>query len=206
MGTSEINKKVTRFDQAARLEQLKSPEMVQKTKAVRHPGFKMGIWIFKVQSAAAADGVYNCYQQTVYGDFGTTPVEVLNAVENDTLADYTPALAIGDRIAAWRMKNDAGTAHWVGIPIVPPVRMARTTEPAGASQQITCNLIANDGQTEITSGLGSGIEVYFRICTGGNINSASPRFKDDEYLFAENISGKWWYVAAAQASENHICA
>lgn len=130
MGLSEINKKVSRFDQAARLEQLKSPDMVQKTKAVRHPGFKMDMWIFKVQSATATPGVYNCYQQTLYGDFGTMLIEVLNAVENNTLADYTPALAVGDRIAAWRMKNDVGTAHWVGIPIVPSVRMARATEAA----------------------------------------------------------------------------
>ena len=206
MGISDINKKVDHFGRAARLEQLKSPEMVQKTKAVRHPGFKMDMWIFKVQSATATDGVYNCYQQTMYGDFGTTLVEVLNAVENDTLVDYTPALAVGDRIAAWRMKNDVGTVYWVGIPIVPPVRMARTAEAAQSSQQITCNLIANDGQTEIKSGLGSGIVVHFKICTGGNMNSASPRFNNNEYLFAENISGKWWYVAAAQASENRDCA
>ncbi len=177
----------------------------------------MSLEILEVQSTALAPGVYNCYKQKLlaagwepgsgdkFADFEAEDpivVEVLNVIENDLLADYTHMLAVGDRIAAWQFKDSLGITHWVGIPIVPPVRMARTTEAAGASQQITCNLIANDGETEIASGLGSGIEVYFKPTDNADINDSSPRFANDDYLFAENISGKWWYVAAPQGNED----
>lgn len=170
--------------------------------------------IFKVQSAALAPGVYNCYQQQLlatgwepgsgdkFDDFDTTIVEVFNVIENSTLVDYTPALAFGDRIAAWQFKDSLGLTHWVGTPIVPPVRMARTTESAGGSQQLTCNLIANDGDTEIESGLGSAIEVYFKPTNDKDLNESSPRFAAEDYLFAENISGKWWYAAVPQGTED----
>jgi len=38
MQQSEIDRKITGFSERARLERLQSPEMVQKMKAVRHPG------------------------------------------------------------------------------------------------------------------------------------------------------------------------
>lgn len=174
----------------------------------------MSIEIFEVQSAALAPGVYKCYRQQLlatgwepgsgdkFDNFDTTVVEVLNVIENDILADYTPALAIGDRIAAWPFKDNLGIIHWVGKPAVPSVRMAQATEDAGDSQEIVCNLIANDGESEIEEGLGSGITVYFRPTDGVDMNSASPRFADLDYLFVENISGRWWYVAAPQANED----
>jgi len=161
--------------------------------------------IFQVQSVTAVDGVYLCFRQTLAGGWGTDEIEVLNLIENDTLASYTPMLAYQDRIAGWQTVDENGTSRWVGMPVTPSVRMARTTEAAGASTSITCNLIANDGETEILSGLGSAIEVYFRVCTSDNMNGASPRFNDNDYLFVQNISGKWWCVGVAQGSENRVC-
>jgi len=163
------------------------------------------LWLFEVQSATAADGIYNCLRQTTFGSFSTPVTEVLNLLENNTLANYTPALAAGDIIAAWRMADENGTMRWVGFPLVPSVRMARTTETAGEEQQITCNLIANDGKTEITSGLGSAIEFYGKICGGENLNSASPDFSDNEYLFGVPISGKWHIVTVFMSSEPRVC-
>lgn len=169
------------------------------------PQVTSDLWIFKVQSATAAPGIYNCFQQTAPGVWDTSTVEVLNLVENDTLEDYTPALAVEDRIAAWLTKDEAGTDRWVGIPNTSPVRMARTTEAAGASQQITCNLILNDGETE-----GPEIEVHCRITrditsTEYNLNQALPRLATGDYIFVENISGKWWCVTVFQVNEICIC-
>jgi len=180
----------------------------------------MVIAIFEVQSAALADGIYNCYKQKLlasgwqagHGDkFANADeepvnVEVFNLVENDTVSGYERALAAGDRIAAWQWKDANGNSRWVGIPLVPSVRMARTTEAAGASTSINCNLIANDGVTEITSGLGSGITVYGRITEEGVFNEAQPRLANDDYLFAQNISGQWWFVTVCQRSEDCICS
>jgi len=202
----DITAKVERFDDAARREKLHSPQIIQKTKAVRHQqGASADLWLFEVQSAAAADGIYNCYRQTVFGVFGPPMIEVLNAVENNTLEDYTPALVPGDTIAAWQTPDENGTMRWVGFPMVPSVRMARTTEAAGAEQQITCNLIANDG-TERTSGLGSNVEIHGKVCGEENLNSASPLFNDNEYLFAGHISGIWYVVGVFMSSEPRECA
>jgi len=169
--------------------------------------------IFEVQSAATADGVYNCYKQKLlatgweagggdkFADLDAVEVQVLNLIENDTISAYEEALALHDRIAAWE-KEDG----WVGIPITPSVRMARTTTSAGGATSIVCNLIDNDGETEILSGLGSGITVYCRITEGVNLNEALPRLANDDYIFVQNISGKWWCTTIFQASEDCICS
>jgi len=174
----------------------------------------MSIEVYEVQSAALADGVYYCKKQQLlaagwqagHGDkfenYDDNIVEVLNLLENNTPADYTRALAAGDRIAAWEYRDCDGTVVRVGRPITPDVRMARTTEAAGASQQITCNLIANDGETVIESGLGSNIEVHFKPTKNSDLNDASPRFSAEEYLFGQWISGKWYYVAAPDSTED----
>ncbi len=201
------------FDQAAKREKLQSPQIIQKTKAVRHQRSVLpDLSIFEVQSASAVEGVYNCYRQTTYGSFGPPSIEVLNIVENKPFFSGN-ALAVGDRISAWQMPNDEGTMHWVGHPATPSVRMARTTAAAGGSSpnRIRCNLVANDGETEITSGLGSNIWVYFKITNETDapntyLNAALPRFANNDYLFVQNIGGKWWHVAILQGSENCVCS
>lgn len=204
----DIFNRAARFEQAARRERLKSPDRAQKTHAVRFAKEQPGIAIFQVQSAADADGVYNCYQMLSSGVFGSTNIEVLNLIENDTLSSYEPALAYEDRIAAWKMQDAGGAMRWVGVPLVPSVRMARATEPSGAKNNITCNLVANDGETEITSGLGSGITVYFRVNQNDAEypNAAEPEFADNDYLFVQNISGKWWCVTTLAQHEPCTCS
>ena len=178
----------------------------------------MSMEIFEVQSAALAPGVYNCYKQKLleagwgpgsgdkFDDFDITVVEVLNVIENDTLVDYTRMLAAGDRIAAWQFKDGVGITHWVGIPVVPSVRRAKTTEPAAGSSNITCNLYANDGETEIDSGLGSGIEVYCHVTMNADLNEAVPRLATGDDIFVQNIAGKWWCTTVFQSSEDCVCS
>jgi hypothetical protein len=171
--------------------------------------------IFAVASAATGDGIYNCYKQTLdkteWGDtagdakfdnLDTTAIEVLNLYENNPEATYKEQLATFDYIAAWKMKDDEGYQRWVGVPLTGGlVRMARTTAAAGATQTISCNLISSLG-TEITSGLGSGITVYCKVCGGGNLNAAIPRLADDDYIFVVNLQGTWYCTTVFNTSQD----
>lgn len=216
MELPEINKKVNRFDQAARREQLKSPDIIQKTKAVRFQDTR----IFEVQSAATGDGLYICYRQKLDAtnwanesgldkllNYEDTPIEVtiLNLMENDPVeATYAAALAKGDRILAGEWPDDEGNKRWVGIPLTPSPRRARTTVSAGAATTIVCNLIDNEGN-EITSGLGSGITVNCNISGGGNLNSCIRNLADNDYLNVEWQAGKWYATEGFQAREDCGC-
>lgn len=176
------------------------------------------IKIFEVQSAATGDGVYNCHEQKLLsaeweGTSGNSKVsdvdepeeiEVLNLEEFDPIADYERALAIGDLIKAWRWKDDEGTMRWVGLPCGPVVRGAITTQAAPADTKITANLYKHDG-TEITGGLGSGIDVYCDIAGGGNLNTAIPRLEGNQPMSVYNEGGKWWCTTIFQASEVCDC-
>ena len=184
-----------------------------------------GIKIFEVQDQldTPADGIYKCYQQTLdatewddtAGDdrFDNkeevgeeVDVEVFNLFENNCSATYKEALATGDRIAAWKWTDDEGTSRWVGVPIThgSPIRMARTTAAAGATQTIVCNLAGQDG-VEITSGLGSGITVGCKVSGDGNLNAAIPRLADDDDIFVVNLNGEWWCTTVFQTSEDCDC-
>ena len=208
----DILKKAEQFNQAARQERLRSPQVIQQTHAVRFsPAIVSDLFIFEVQTVAvpAVDGVYLCHKQTTFGVFGPPNIEVFNLLENYTIDDYTPALTTGDKIAAWQMPDADGVMRWVGFPLVPCVRMVRATQSAGGEQKLTCNLVP-DGETEKTSGLGSEISVYWEVCGGSEaadrcLVNASPRFSDNDYSFAVNISGKWHCVGVAQASEDRPC-
>lgn len=71
------------------------------------------------------------------------------------------------------------------------VRMARTTEAATAAANLTCNLYDEDGN-EITSGYGSGIEVYCKTNGGGNLNVSVPLLKDNQDICVIYTQNKWW--------------
>lgn len=179
----------------------------------KNPDDGIIIRIFEVQSAATGDGLYTCYRQkldaTNWADEGgldkllnyeDTPTEVtiLNLDENDPVeGTYTPALAKGDRIAAWRWPDDESNSRWVGIPLVPHPRRARTTAAAGAATTIVCNLIDNEGN-EIAAGLGSGITVNCNISGGGNLEDCIRSLADDDYLNVEWQAGKWYATEGFQ--------
>jgi len=162
--------------------------------------------VYKVISAATGDGVYNCNSgeldasewSDTSGDpkltsFSGPSLEVLNLLENHVNPTYARALAYSDKIFAWRVLDNVADVRWIGIPLVPSVRKVITTEAAPASDHITCNLFDED-DAEITSGLGSGIEVYANICGGVNLDAATPRIADNDVLIAVNIKGKWYFT------------
>ncbi len=177
------------------------------------------IKIYEIQSAALADGAYNCYEQCLlasawgagHGDkfknAATAPVsvEVFNLLESETVSGYSRALATGDRMMAWEITDCSGEARFVGRPVTPDVRRAKVTEAPDTTDHITCNLYANDGATEVTSGLGSAIEAYFEICFGTALNAATPKLQSGDDIFVVNLSGKWWCVTTAQKRTNCTC-
>lgn len=168
------------------------------------------LWLFEVQAATAADGVYQCYKQTSFGIYSAPAIEVLNVVENETVGTYQNALAPGDKLACWQMVDEAGTPRWAGIPITPSVRRVRTTESVADQDNIACNIIASDGETEITTGLGSGLDVYCSITRDivpaeYGLSEAAPRLADNTDLLAVNLSGIWWCVTVFQCAENCPC-
>lgn len=168
------------------------------------------MYLFKVKDqAGSATGVYLCYKQASWGVFAPPEYEVLNLLENYT-TNTTPALAAGDIISAWQITDDEGVKRWVGIPAVPCVRMVRTAQAPIASPAINCNMIAADGETEITSGLGSGITVYSKGC-GPNapgscpLNGVLPRLQNNSYAFAINLGGRCYFDTVFQESCNRAC-
>ena len=178
--------------------------------------------IYEVQSAATGDGLYICYRQkldaTNWADetgldkllnYEDTPTEVtvLNFMENDpVLGTYTPALAKGDRMLVIEWGDDEGRTHFVGVPLTPPARTVRLKENAPATSMdntsVTCNLIDNEGN-EITSGLGSGIEVFGTCGDSVDWDEVIPIIKNDRYMQAEWLTGRWLFVQSFQLMD--IC-
>jgi len=125
-------------------------------------------------------------------------IEILNLLENNPVdSDYVPALAKGDRLTAQQLQNDEEHDCWVGRSLMPLVRLAKTTEAATINDYIICNLIGNDG-VEITTGLGSSIEVYGNISGGSVLDEALRVLEDDADIFVWNRNGKWYAVEGFQ--------
>lgn len=174
--------------------------------------------IFEVQSAAAGDGIYNCYRQTLdatewddvtgvdkFDDFDANLIEVLNLRENDPVAAYTPALALYDRLICWKMIDDEGGGRWIGVPIVQGPRPAKTTADAGGGLTIVCNLILNNGVEAAGGELGLGITVNCAISGGAALNATIPRLENNEIIMVENIQGNWQCSTKFQATEDCGC-
>lgn len=164
--------------------------------------------IFEVQSAAAGDGVYNCYEQKLLDaewddtegtskfdnkDAEPVEVEVFNLLENDPVADYAPALALYDRIQAWQVIDDEDNKRWVGIPLVEIPRLAITAEHAPEADNLKCNLVLNNGVEAAEGELGFEIDVYGTISGGGSLAFTVPTMAIEDPVFIENIQGKWWF-------------
>jgi len=178
------------------------------------PGAGASLALYEVQSAATGDGLYNCYEQKIdatdyaktdgtdkLDDLNSTNKVVLNLLENDPEATYKECLATKDRLVGFEKYDDESIARIIGVPIAGCfVRRAITTQAAPADTKITANLYDNTG-TEVTSGLGSGVDVYCSVIGGGNLNAAVPRLEDNDDIFVMNWGGKWWCITLFNASQ-----
>lgn len=214
---SNLHKKVDRSDNAARREQLQSPEIVQRTKAVRYPT-GVNIKIFEVQSIATGYSIYNCYKQTLdatewndttgdpkFDDKNTTQVEVLNLAEFDPEAEYEAQLVEGDLIAAWQMADDEGNQRWVGVPF----QKSTTSSETGVIHNTYCKTDAGEGSTIVcyldTDGTGDEITVHCSISGGSDLNAAIRRLEDGDRIAVYKIGSTWYAAEGFQASTDCIC-
>lgn len=146
----------------------------------------------------SGDKIYRCIKPNTNQEPPNTTywvevsVEILNLLENDPISTYKECLAKGDRIKASQTTDDEGNNRWRGVPVTGAlVRRAITTQAAPGDTKITANLYDNTG-SEITTGLGSAIDVYCDTNGGGDLNVSVPLLKDNTELFVINIQGKWW--------------
>ncbi len=119
--------------------------------------------------------------------------------------DYTPALGLYDRLAAWQMADDERARRWIGISLYSGIRGVRAIENAPADTFITCNLELDNGAEAVAGELGYNIKVYADICGGGNLDSAVPRIAEGDWLSAYNVQGTWWFATPFQPSEDCEC-
>ena len=177
------------------------------------PGGGVVIKLFEVQSVAAGEGVYNCYEQTLdatewddtagdskIDDKNTNSIEVLNLAEYDPEATYVAHLAAGDLIVAFMKMDDETNARWIGLPLrqanADRPRLAYCSEAAGADNTIAATL---DHTT------GTAITVTCHICGGPALNAAVPRLADNDELFVTKIGGTWFCTTVFQVSEDCDC-
>lgn len=201
---SDVIKKITRTDQAARLERQESPQMIQKTKAVRFPS-TIAIRIFEVQSEATGDGLYTCREEKLlsaewadeagddkFAEKSTDEYTVLNLLEADPESEYVAHLTAGDLIKVWQMEDDGGTQRWVGTPLRDDrIRIAYCKDDAGAGSTIDCYLDKDTTGTVIT--------VHCAISQGGgDLDDCGARLKDGDPMFVRRIfdgtNNYWWCV------------
>lgn len=139
------------------------------------------------------------------GYWTSITVNVLNLAESDPVGGYQRALAKGDRLKCFLLRDDESNLRIVGTPLEPGPRRARTTAGAGSGSLITCNLMGRDG-SEITTGLGAGISVNCDIFGGEDLNEAIPRITTGKYTFVQNVQGNWHWIGGFQASEDCACS
>jgi len=172
--------------------------------------------IFVVQSAAAGDGIYNCYEQTLdatewddtagdlkFDDYDTTEIEVLNLAEFDPEATYVAHLAASDLLVASRIYDDENNPRWVGVPFKQGahgsgLRRAFCKTASGAGTTLTCYLDTDGTGTEIT--------VNFDIAQGGaNLNAAVPRLADGDGISVYKCGASWYCATTFMPSEDCDC-
>ena len=194
-----------------------------RNKNIRHPmrrrnisgGGSLNIKIFAVQSEAAGDGVYNCYEQTLDGsewddttgapkfdDRNDTEVEVLNLAEHNSESEYVAHLAAGDLIAAWQKKDDEGTMRWVGVPF-------RTGAHGAGLRNAYCKTDAGEGSTIVcyldVDGTGEEITVNCSISNGSDLNAAARRLKDGDRLAVYKVGDTWYAAEGFDTDEECVC-
>lgn len=174
--------------------------------------------IFSVQNITALGwGVYNCYEQVFdkddwastaagnrFGNKNTDAIQVFNLLENYPVAGYNRALGRYDLLQAVPHYDDKLNFRWMGIPVVPPVRRFKTTEAATANEQITCNMILNNGvEAASADDIVYNVEVYVHIHGGAALDEALADLVSAGYLHAINEQGIWRCVGIFH--DEYVC-
>jgi len=197
MNQNQINSKIARFDERARLERLMPPEMIQKTKAIRHPLFKY----FVVQSNATGDAVYNCKEAFLLDEWDDTTgtnkfhewsagptTEVMNLGEFYPLQnDSRHMLLPNDILVAFSRIDLQQNPRWVGIPFLETnkdaCRVAYCDEDAQDRDWIWARLDSPTG-TQVT--------VYCNIVDGTKLDEAVPLLSDGDKILVRSVAGTYY--------------
>ena len=203
-------RKIERSNQAGINETGVPPKVVQAARSVRHQ--RGGTRIFEVQSAATGDGIYNCYEQILdatewsdtagdakFDDKNTDSIEVLNLDESYPEATYYAALAAGDLLLAWQVRDDNGNLRWIGVPFIKrPVN-----ETFGVPRSAKINAVGASTYTvklldSAGSVVGSNITVYLREHLGTNSLSGFnvwPDVRVNDYIWiVKERDNKFYFI------------
>jgi len=114
----DIHKKVDRIDRAARLERRQSPEMIQKTKAVRFPSGVL--CLAKCQEDAPSDNKISVKLLDAEGEEAGDAFDVTcNIAQGGVALDSTTTrLRTGDPVIVGQIYD---TWYCIGIPYMPSV-------------------------------------------------------------------------------------
>jgi len=171
------------------------------------------IKIFAVQSEAAGDGIYNCYEQSLdatewddttgdpkFDNLNTTSVEVLNLAEHKPESEYVAQLSSGDLLAAWRKPDDEHNSRWIGVPFrqanADRSRLAFCKDNAGATTSIDCYLdVDGDGTVVSVKGNSSPKDT--------NLDQCIRKLKDGDPILVQKISADWYAIEGFQAIDTN---
>ncbi len=135
--------------------------------------------------------------------YWTVEAEVLNLLESNAVADYTPALFMYDKIDAWQIEDDEQKTCWVGIPVEPSLRIVCTVDSAPSTQvyltTITCDAWLEGkgaaGAVAVDGELGYHIEVHgFSAPLISNWDDVFPVIVEGYYYHAYCKCGKWYFT------------
>lgn len=165
-------------------------------------GLGSQVKIFKVQSEATGDGIYNCYEQTLdatewddtagdpkFDNANTTSIEVLNLAENNPRSTYVAHLAAGDLIAAWQKMDDENNKRWAGIPFrASDADRGRIAFCDGAPTGKTISAFLDRDTT------GTSITVYTMVAQSGempnntfDMDDVSPLLSDGDPIMVHKV-------------------
>lgn len=124
LSRSQVNNRIARTTLAAREERLRSPQIIQQGRAIRHS--KNNPIIFRIAALTSYSSVYTCREQIVDStywsnstgtsklvDLNSTDIQVFNLAEN-AIAEC--GLEVNDLLIAWQMTDDGGIGRWIGFP------------------------------------------------------------------------------------------
>jgi len=168
-------------------------------------------WLAEVQEVTTAAGVYSCYVQTSFGVYIPPTVDVLNLLENYTATTPVPALGKGDILECYESEDNEGNHVWIGRPVHSCAKLFMVKDFSGDGQYLECNMMENDGTTEIISpDLGSGIDMYFlanKLSTypAWKLKETLPRLEPNDLICAVSDGGEFRHTTIQQQSKDATC-
>jgi len=194
----DTSRKTEFFDERSRLERLQSPEIVQRTKAVRHPNAVRRAKVKTVNDDDLTCKLLDKDGEETGSNITVSPVDHLGA--RHLTSFVWPALEADDVISVFKDVDGEWYTTFVFDDYF--IRRAYVKNSPGASSTVTCYL-DYDVETAVE------ITVQCSICGGGDkyLNEAIPRIVDGDLLFVTYMRAidTWYCQTLFQTRENCVC-